>query len=169
MVGFAHLYLQRCQFESKPVDEVDIQAYSKLVELDARLGTSASKQLYWCLVLALRSDFIKVWIEVLNILTKMMFKTIDFARIEGPMERTRNFADLYLLRTTRESELNGETEIELYQKLLKLETRLGKSVSNQLFMCLSLTIRSDIIKVLSCYSKSIFKFQNYLRLSTSNK
>ena len=60
MVGFAHLYLQRCQFESKPVDEIDIQAYSKLVELDARLGTSASKQLYWCLVLALRSDFIKV-------------------------------------------------------------------------------------------------------------
>lgn len=73
MVGFAQLYLQRCQFESKPVDEIDFQAYSKLVELDARLGTAASKQLYWCLALALRSDFIKVSINVMNILTEIIF------------------------------------------------------------------------------------------------
>ena len=63
------------------------------------------------------------------------------------MERNSDFADPYLLKTTKESELNGETDIELYQKLLKLETRLGRPVSNQLYMCLLLTTRSDFIKV----------------------
>ena len=60
-VGFAKTYLQQCYKESKPNDEIDIQVYTKLVDLDAKLGTTASEQLQWCLdYTPTRSDIIKV-------------------------------------------------------------------------------------------------------------
>ena len=65
-VGFAYLYLKRCNKESKTNDEIDIQVYTKLVQLDSRLGTTASEQLYWCLEFTSRSDIIKVLIFALN-------------------------------------------------------------------------------------------------------
>ena len=58
--GFAHLYLMRFRKESKTDDEIDIQVYTKLVELDSRLGTTASEQLDWCIEYTTRSDIIKV-------------------------------------------------------------------------------------------------------------
>ena len=66
-VGFAHLYLRRCNYESKTDDVIDIQVYTKLVELDSRLGTTASEQLRWCLEFTSRSDIIKVKI-IVNVL-----------------------------------------------------------------------------------------------------
>ena len=59
-VGFAHVYLQRCEKESKSNDGIDKEVYSKLVELDTRLGTTASEQLFNCLWSTTRSDIIKV-------------------------------------------------------------------------------------------------------------
>ena len=59
-VGFAELYLERCVEESKPNDEIDKEVYAKLVELDTRLGTTASEQLFWCLKKTTDSDIIKV-------------------------------------------------------------------------------------------------------------
>ena len=59
-VGFAALYLNQCNKEAKSNDEIDKEVYSKLVELDTRLGTTASEQLYWCLLNTTRSDIIKV-------------------------------------------------------------------------------------------------------------
>ena len=59
-VGFAEVFLERCEEESKSNDEIDKELYSKLVELDTRLGTTASEQLYWCLQKTSRSDIIKV-------------------------------------------------------------------------------------------------------------
>ena len=59
-VGFAHVYLNRCNKESKSDDEIDKEVYSKLVELDTRLGTTASEQLYWCVSYTLNLDIIKV-------------------------------------------------------------------------------------------------------------
>ena len=59
-VGFGHVYLKRCNKESKKGDKIDVEVYSKLVELDARLGTKASEQLYECLARTTRWDIIKV-------------------------------------------------------------------------------------------------------------
>ena len=58
-IGFAHLYLKRCDKES---DEIDKEAYTKLVELDTRLGTPASKQLHQCLSYTTLWEIIKVCI-----------------------------------------------------------------------------------------------------------
>ena len=52
-VGYADYYLGECI-------SIDKEVYSKLVELDTRLGTTASEQLYWCLQKTSRSDIIKV-------------------------------------------------------------------------------------------------------------
>ena len=59
-VGFASIYLWRCYKESKSDDEIDIQVYSKLVELDSRLGTTAAEQLLHCVMVTQRLDLIKV-------------------------------------------------------------------------------------------------------------
>ena len=57
---FAWLYLRRCNEESKSNDKINKEVYTKLVELETRLGTKASEQLYECLRYTTRSDIIKV-------------------------------------------------------------------------------------------------------------
>ena len=69
--GFAHCYLWRCDKESNS-DKIDIQVYNKLVQLDSKLGTTASKQLLTCLKYTSRSDIIKVLILTLNKPTKII-------------------------------------------------------------------------------------------------
>ena len=59
-VGFAHAFLWRCDQESKTYDDIDVQIYKRLVELDTRLGTTNSEQLYRCLRNTTRWDIIKV-------------------------------------------------------------------------------------------------------------
>ena len=59
-VGFANVYLWRCNKESKSNDNINKEIYTKLVELEKRLGTKASEQLYECLENTTRSDIIKV-------------------------------------------------------------------------------------------------------------
>ena len=59
-VGFASFYLGRCQEKSKTGDKIDERIYAKLIELDTRLGTKASEQLYYCLNRTTRWDIIKV-------------------------------------------------------------------------------------------------------------
>ena len=89
-IGFAHRYLKKCVIESKSDEKIDIQIYTKLVELDAKLEkkgrverlivgilshvecgpyhqrrdappfTKPSEQLYWCLNYTTRPDIIKV-------------------------------------------------------------------------------------------------------------
>ena len=60
MFGFAEVYLERCEEESKPNDGNDKEVYAKLVELDTRLGMPASEQLFWCVFYTLNLDIIKV-------------------------------------------------------------------------------------------------------------
>ena len=57
---FACHYLERCNKESKSNDKINKEVYTKLVELEKRLGTKASEQLYECLRYTTRSDIIKV-------------------------------------------------------------------------------------------------------------
>ena len=59
-VGFANDYLERCNRESKSNDNINKEVYTKLVELETRLGKIASEQLFWCLYYTTRSDIIKV-------------------------------------------------------------------------------------------------------------
>jgi len=59
-VGFANVYLNQCNKESKSDDKIDKEFYNELVELDTRLGTTATEQLFRCLYFALNLDIIKV-------------------------------------------------------------------------------------------------------------
>lgn len=55
-VGFANIYLKK----SKSDDKIDINIYSELVQLDSKLGTTATEQLEACVYHSLRLDLIKV-------------------------------------------------------------------------------------------------------------
>ena len=59
-LGYAELYLWHCNKESKSNDEIDIVVYKTLVELDARLGSTASEQLFKCVLYTSRFDIMKV-------------------------------------------------------------------------------------------------------------
>ena len=63
LVGFASQYLLRCEKESKSDDEININIYTELVELDSKLGTSAAEQLFHCVSYTQRLELIKVWIK----------------------------------------------------------------------------------------------------------
>ena len=58
--GFAHVYLERCNKESKLGDKIDVEAYVRLVQLDKKLGRGCSEQLFWCLFFTTKWDLIKV-------------------------------------------------------------------------------------------------------------
>ena len=60
VVGFAHAYLSHVVKGSKTDDEIDIQVYRQLMELDSRLGTTATEQLFYCVKITQRFDLIKV-------------------------------------------------------------------------------------------------------------
>ena len=57
---FVSHYLERCNKESKSNVKINKEVYTKLVELEKRLGKKASEQLYECLKNTTRSDIIKV-------------------------------------------------------------------------------------------------------------
>ena len=61
--GFAVIYLNRCDKESKADDEINIHIYTELLELDSKFGTTASEQLFYCVKYTQRLDLIKVQIE----------------------------------------------------------------------------------------------------------
>ena len=63
-VGFAEVYLERCDKESKSDDEIDKEIYTKLVKLDTRLGTTASEQLFGSVSRTLNLDIIKVLFQL---------------------------------------------------------------------------------------------------------
>ena len=64
--GFSHFYLERCYKESKIGDKIDVEAYVRLVQLDTKLGTGSSEQLFWCLCFTTKWDIIKVKIYTRN-------------------------------------------------------------------------------------------------------
>ena len=58
--SYAGLYLLRCNQESKSDDEIGVQVFTRLAELDSKLGTTASEQLGQILFQTTRLDIIKV-------------------------------------------------------------------------------------------------------------
>ena len=65
--GFRHVYYRRYK-ESKSEDEIDEEVYSKLSELDIRLGSllgaSPSEQLFMCIFFTLNLEIIKVCFQL---------------------------------------------------------------------------------------------------------
>lgn len=59
-VGFAHFYLHQCDKESTQDNSIDFQIYKRLVELDSKLSTTASENLYRSLQYPTGSDIFKV-------------------------------------------------------------------------------------------------------------
>ena len=58
--GFAEIYLQQCTEKSEADNEIDIQVYTTLVQLDSKLGTTATEQLWGLIIYSLRLDLFKV-------------------------------------------------------------------------------------------------------------
>ena len=59
-VGFADFYCWRCNKESTSDNEAVKEIYTQLLELDTRLGTPASEQLFKCVFYTLDLDILKV-------------------------------------------------------------------------------------------------------------
>ena len=59
-VGYANYYLRKCWDKSEFENKADVAIYKQLLEIDAKLGTTQSEQLRWCLVYAPRKDLIEV-------------------------------------------------------------------------------------------------------------
>ena len=59
-VGYAEYYLQKCWDESKLKNKADVEIYKQLLEIDSKLGTTQTEQLFKCVFHSLRIDLIKV-------------------------------------------------------------------------------------------------------------
>ena len=59
-VGYADAYLRLCEAKSKSDNEIDIQAYANLVQLDSKIGTTAAEQLFMCVYYSPRLNLVKV-------------------------------------------------------------------------------------------------------------
>ena len=60
--GYASNYLSQCWDESELRNNADVAIYKQLLEIDAKLGTSQSEQLFYCVFHSLRIDLIEVLI-----------------------------------------------------------------------------------------------------------
>ena len=58
--GYAEYYLLKCWNESEMNNEADATIYRQLVDIDSKLGSNASLQLWGCLSHTTRWDLIKV-------------------------------------------------------------------------------------------------------------
>ena len=58
--GYAHYYLNACWNESELKNKADIEIYKQVLDIDAKLGTSQSEQLFECVTCSVRIDLIKV-------------------------------------------------------------------------------------------------------------
>ena len=59
-VGYANYYLQECWVESESKNKADVTVYKQLLEIDSKLGTTQTEQLFECLPYSPRKDLIEV-------------------------------------------------------------------------------------------------------------
>ena len=67
------------------------------------------------------------------------------------------FAHAYLHQCDKKSKTGDEIDIQVYTKLVKLDSKIGTTASEQLYCCLHCTTRSDIIEVLPLFLIHAFK------------
>ena len=58
--GYASYYLFKCWDKSELKNKADVAVHKQLLEIDSKLGTTQSEQLFWCVFYSLRIDLIKV-------------------------------------------------------------------------------------------------------------
>ena len=59
-VGYADYYLGHCYDDSELINKAEIKIYKELLEIDSKLGTTQTKQLFECVYNSIRMDLIKV-------------------------------------------------------------------------------------------------------------
>ena len=59
-VGYAHYYLEKCYDESELVNKADVTICKQLLEIDSKLGTTQTEQIFQCVFQSVRMDLIKV-------------------------------------------------------------------------------------------------------------
>ena len=59
-VGFADYYLNNSWDQTELVSYADATIYEQLLEIDTKLGTTQTEQLFWCVFHSIRIDLIKV-------------------------------------------------------------------------------------------------------------
>ena len=138
--GFAQVYLKQCHEESKSNNQIDKEVYNKIVELDTRLGLTASEQLF-------ESYQMK---KLLTELGGYILREagIDFQKLKDHdwIKKETNYAgyaDYYLSEYDRPS----DADATIYRRLLDIDTIHGTDPALQLFRCINRTTRCDIIKV----------------------
>ena len=57
------------------------------------------------------------------------------------------YAEYYLRKCWDESELKNKADVAVYKQLLKIDSKLGTTQSEQLFWCVFDSLRIDLIKV----------------------
>ena len=57
------------------------------------------------------------------------------------------YAHVYLNRCHKESKTEDGIDVEVYTKLVAIDSRIGTTASEQLYQCIRFTTRSDIIEV----------------------
>ena len=62
-VGYANYYLKKCWNESELKNKADVTRYKQLLEIDSKLGTTQTEQLFECLLYSPRKDLIEVGIN----------------------------------------------------------------------------------------------------------
>ena len=58
--GYASYYIYHCWDESELKNKADVSIYKQLLEIDSKLGTTQSEQLFECVFHSLRMDLINV-------------------------------------------------------------------------------------------------------------
>ena len=82
-------------------------------------------------------------------------KDSDLIKNETPDD---GYAGYYLRNCWNDSKLINEADVEVYKRLVDIDTNLGIELSLQLWRSLRWTTRWDIIKVWDFYSEKDLKF-----------
>ena len=57
------------------------------------------------------------------------------------------YAEYYLKQCWNKSELINKADVKIYKQLLKIDSKLGTTQSEQLFWCVFYSLQMDLIKV----------------------
>ena len=157
LVGFTQVYLKQCYDESKSDDKIDKEVYNKIFELDTRLGTTASEQLFegHREFRERASNQIK---KQLNELGGYILRQAGFAfekwKDYNWIKKETNYAGFaeYFIAEHDSRDTNPGSDAEngamtVYRRLADIDAVCGTDASLQLFRCIKRTTRCDIIKV----------------------
>ena len=143
--------MKQCYDESKSDDKIDKEVYNKIFELDTRLGTTASEQLFEG-HREFRERVSNQMKKQLNELGGYILRQAGFAfekwKDYNWIKKETNyagFAEYFIAEHDSLSTFYRSTTI--YRRLADIDAVCGTDASLQLFRCIKRTPRCDIIKV----------------------